>query len=399
MSQETMQWLNTNVLYGFTAHRHKWEKNGFAPDGKAWWVKGEMEGHPNIFKEAVPLERVEKLFGFDVVTVPVYIKVYGATVEDCDGFDEDGGPYWWVEASDYKGVYRKDEGTLFNITSEGYRIHQYPEWLIRNVATILDTSTHDGLGIESAMILRRGAVAAVTVTLPDDVVVDKVDFAFRPHLIACTSMDSTYATSYLRGAFISVCDNGIRMNVSGAEKHGQVFKVRHTAKSLSRVGDARAALGIVYQMSEEMTQAIEWLSDWDVSHGEWVKLLDSFKDGDGKDAKDVFLPPQAEVNKEGKVTNQRTINNAEERREAINRMYFHDVRANKWQGSALGVVQAFNTFYHWSGKRTGVGSDGGAYESNMLSHLRGNFEKHEQRVLKTLAEVTENEAALAVVGN
>ena len=66
MSRETSQWLNQNVLVGFTSKR-----------GNAWHYKSTDQGtEPNHYEQAIPVEDVKRrLFHWKAIEAPVFVQV------------------------------------------------------------------------------------------------------------------------------------------------------------------------------------------------------------------------------------------------------------------------------------------------------------------------------------
>src|SRR6185437_10998763 len=59
----------------------------------------------------------------------------------------------------------EDAGAILEIFTEGYVMHQYSEWLLGTIGGLLD----DDLSIGSAGLLKGGAVAWVSVEVPETV--------------------------------------------------------------------------------------------------------------------------------------------------------------------------------------------------------------------------------------
>src|SRR5688572_29894447 len=177
MSQETMQWLNTMTLIGFTEQR-----------GNAWHYRVEDQGdESNHYAGGIPVEDVlRRLFDFEVWETPLYVL----------------GDSGYTEIPNRKAMITSDNGDVLGIFKSGYTGHQYKEWLLENVATILD----DDLGIGSAGLLRNRAQAWVSVEVPETISTPE-GVEFRPNLLACTSFDGSLATTYKRAVGIVVCDN------------------------------------------------------------------------------------------------------------------------------------------------------------------------------------------------
>jgi hypothetical protein len=80
---------------------------------------------------------------------------------------------------------------------------------------------------------------------------------------------------------------------------------------------------------------------------------------------------------------QTAVTRAENKRGAIAGLYAHDDRVAPWSGTALGVLQAFNTWEHHVN-----GSSKNRVERNVLNALSGKTEKADNKVLDTLRLVT-----------
>ena len=124
MSQETSTSLNRRTLIGFTDQR-----------GHAWHYRADHQGEePNHYRGPVPVADVQRrLFGWDAVAASVFAEYYNA-----DGF---------VRLTDAarKAVVRpaaafgpEDPGAILGLFKDGYVIHQFREWLLGTVGSILD---------------------------------------------------------------------------------------------------------------------------------------------------------------------------------------------------------------------------------------------------------------------
>lgn len=146
MSQETQEWLSNNVLVGFTDKR-----------GNAWHYR---KGDTNHYADAIPVGDVEKrLFDWNAVEVP-------------EQWTYDGTLY----TGNDKVIIRSDTGAKMGTFKSGYVPHQYREWLLNTVSSILG----DTLSIGSAGLLKAGAVAWVSVEVPENRTVEGTDVVYRP---------------------------------------------------------------------------------------------------------------------------------------------------------------------------------------------------------------------------
>lgn len=334
MSQETMEWLNLYTLIGFTEKR-----------GNAWHYRRELQGiESNHYVGPVPVDDVlRRLFNFEVVDSPIYLR-------------RASGEY--VEIPGRKAVVRDDNSIVLGIFKAGYQGHQYQEWLLENVADILD----DELGIGSAGLLRNGGQAWVSVEVPDNIVTPE-GVEFRPNLLATTSFDGTIATTFKRVRTDVVCDNTREMALG---EQGQMFKVKHTKYSGYRIHDAREALQIVHQMSAEFSEEVANLCAWKVSDEQFLRHLQ------------IMVPINDELSKVA-------ITKGENKRGEIVQLYNNDPRVAPWKGTAFGVSSAYNTWrQHFGTIRKGVPRQ----VRNMENLINGKTGNEDAEVLRVLADVT-----------
>ena len=77
------------------------------------------------------------------------------------------------------------------------------------------------------------------------------------------------------------------------------------------------------------------------------------------------------------------MRNALHKRADILNLYKDDERVAPWAGSALGVLQAFNTFNHHV-----AGTDKNRVERNMMNTISGKTGKYDRDIVKVLADIT-----------
>lgn len=346
MSAETMEWLNSNILVGYTDER-----------GHAWHYRADLQGsEPNHYKGAVPTDDIlRRLFSWKAISAPVFIRV-PATLDDATGVDDDGNPYKFIQAGNRQAILRDDTLDLMEIFKDGYRSHQYGEWLVQNLANIVD----DDINFGSAGLLKNGAVAFVSLEMPESVEVIS-GFSVRPHLLATTSHNGMLATTYKSVSTFVVCDNTHMMAMS--EKTSQ-FKARHSKHSGFKIQSARDALGIVHKMTDDIVAEVLALSSHKVSDAQWEKILTTL----------APIPTLADDE-----SNKAAVTRAENKRSELVSLYNFDTRVAPWKGSALGVLQAFNTYNHHV-----VGADDNRAERNMMNALMGKTEQSDRKVLDLL---------------
>lgn len=347
MSKETLEWLNNNTLIGFTEKR-----------GNAWHYRASDQGtESNHYIGAVPVADVlRRLFHWQAIEVPVFVSV-PADIETATGIDSEGNGFRMVPLVDRKAIARNDSYEILGLFKSGYNPHQYETWLLDNVANILD----DSLAIGSAGLLRNGAQAWVSVEVPDSVTTPE-GFEFRPNLLACTSFDGSLATTYKRVVTAVVCDNTLS---AGLGESGQVMKVKHSKHSGMKIADARDALAIIHTMSDDFASEIARLTQWEVTDKAWDSLLDR-------------LVPIDESNK-------RSVTVGDKKRDELNSLYRFDSRCAPWVGTALGVLQAWNTYAHHV---TPTRGNTLRAERNMVDVLTDKMAKNDESVLNALALVT-----------
>lgn len=243
MSRETSEWLNQNTLIGFTDKR-----------GHAWHYRATDQGEEsNHYAGPVPIADVKRrLFGWHVESREIYTR-------SAHSFD-------LVEGQ--RAIVRNDTGTCFKVFTDGYVIHQYDQWLLGAVSNI----TSGPLSIGSAGLLKGGAIAWVSVELPDTITTPE-GVEYRPNLLAATSHDGTMATTYKRVITNVVCDNTM---AAGLAEEGQMYKVRHSSGSRDgvNVADSRTALEMIVESGELFAADVAELAKIKVSARAWQKLLD-----------------------------------------------------------------------------------------------------------------------------
>jgi phage/plasmid-like protein (TIGR03299 family) len=346
MSAETAQWLNTQTLIGFTDKR-----------GHAWHYRAEQQGtEPNHYPGPVPVPDVaRRLFAWDATSRPVLVSLPAEDLAAADGIDETGQAVRYAPVADRQAVVRSDSGAVLGVFSAAYTIHQYREWLLDTVASILD----DSVSVGSAGPLKGGAVAWVSVEVPETIITPE-GVAFRPNLLACTSHDGSLATTFQRVVTNVVCDN--TMSAALAE-HGQRVKVRHSRYSRLRLGEARQALAIVHTIAADFAAEVTQLPRTTVTDRQWAAFLDA------------HTPVPAGPGRSASI--------AERKRETLGRLWNHDARVSPWRGTAWGVIQAVNTYVHHEQTVRGAARA----ERNMLRAVDGGIDHLDTTTWTTLRRI------------
>lgn len=355
MSSETIQWLNQNVLIGNTDKR-----------GHAWhWRASDQGAESNHYPGFIPVPDVERrLFAFDPV------ERIAATLEPVSwqeryrhdsGVIQVGENFYRVHIDDeHKAICDPEQGVVFDYPTQDYQIHNYRQWLIKNVATILD----DDLGISSAGLLRRRAQAWVEVSVPDNITTPE-GVVFRPNLLVFTSLDRSLSTTYKRTIGEVVCDNTLQARIG---EEGETFRIRHTANSLGRISEAREALNIIYSAADDFQKELYLLCQVEVTERQWQQVLDA-------------LVPRVDEN--GNQKQGRSLSIAEKRRDTIDELWLNDPRCSPWKNTKFGVIQTFNTYStHYATIRNTHG--GGRAERSQLKIISGQAGRQDNHVADTV---------------
>ena len=349
-----MEWLNNYCLIGMTDKR-----------GHAWhYLKSEQGVEPNHYPGSIPVDDIiRRLFH----TRPIEV-VPTLTWENEQTWDPE------TRTASKSAVIKPDTRHkaivdpittyVYQYASADYVIHPYDEWLIDNLAAILDTNTDD-LVIASALLLESGGVASVQVELPENSVVE--GFEYRPYLAAVTSYNSHYATMYRKGTVATVCDNTLSLFMEGAEDDSAAVKVKHTKNSLGKLSAVRDTLRTTLEntAAEMEKQLRQWL-DTPVSARQWEAW------------KQKYFPMPT-----GDMRTPRTVTNTETVWQELDDLYFHDERSAPWNGTALGVYQAANTYHHHYKTVRGRSRA----ERNAAQRLNSTVANHDERAMKALMSV------------
>lgn len=299
MSQESSNWFGAgNIAVGFTH-----------PDfgkGDPWWA-GMVPNRDNFYPAAIPTDVVLALLNrVQPVALPF-------------DFTTDDGQR--VYDSNRQVILNDATGDVFGVFKSGYKIHSYEEWLYHNVVNLLD----DEVSIGSAGLLKRGAVAWVQVEKPNTVAPES-GFNYRPWINAVTSLDGSTATEYSEGIQVIVCDNTLSIARKAASKAGKVARRKHTTNSLKNMTEIRETLSILIGIEDDFSVILDELTNTTVSESEWDSFLN-------------FHAPVPEDKGRGQTIAMNT-------RDKLSTLWSSDYRVTPWHGTALGVVQAVNTYEH-----------------------------------------------------
>ncbi|WP_222612003.1 DUF932 domain-containing protein [Knoellia locipacati] len=314
--------------------------------GTAWHYRAEEQGdETNHYDGPIPVQDVERrLFHWTAVSRRIAVE----TPSDFEGMthlDPHGSPVQWATLPDRQAITRSDTNAVLGLFGTGYVMHQYREWLLSTVANIID----DDLVISSAGLLRGGAIAWVEVSVPETITTP-IGYDFRPNLLATTSFDGSISTTFKRTVTATVCDNTRDLALS---EQGQQYKVKHTRYSAAKITQAREALAVVHTLSDDFSRELEILAHTTITDSHWRAFLDhAVPLNDGK----------------GQALEGRARTMARRKREELENLYRDDHRAAPWTGTALGVLQATNTWAHHFAAHRGVSRP----ERNIFHAVSGN---------------------------
>lgn len=341
MSKETAQWLNTMTLIGDTDRR-----------GNAWHYRADLQdGTGNHFPGAIPTERIGSLFApWEPVESPLYLEI-----------NRD-----YIQVDDRKAIVPVDHPEVVHgIFKSSYQPHGYTEWLRDGLSNLVDGDVH----FSSAGLLESGAVAWCELSITENQVVS--DFEFKPHLLAFTSVNGKFATTFKKAIQATVCDNTLTV---AASEDGPAVKVRHSKNSRMKLQNARDALGLIIATADDFSKEIEKLLAIKVDDVQFGKVLDT------------LIPT---VGKDGAELSKMALTKAEKKRERVGAMYRNDIRCNPWSGTAFGVIQTFNTFsHHEKDLRSSGGVKTVRPERNMLAAIDGTTDTETAEVLNAVMAVT-----------
>jgi phage/plasmid-like protein (TIGR03299 family) len=330
MSRETREWLSKYTLIGYTGKR-----------GNAWHYRA---GDNNHYVGGVPIEDVRtRLFDWTPEERPIYLGT--------------GGPYQGVRLDEpipnAKAIVRSDNQHVLGIFSDGYQPHHYDQWLLGNIGAILDTSAGE-LGIGSAGVLEEGAVGWVQVEMPETVTMAD-GISFRPWINAFSSLNGKFATTYKTGITNIVCDNTMR---AAQGERTEQFKAKSTSRSLTRITQAREALGLVFSVADDFKAEVESLLQQDMVDRQFEKLVDQ------------LAPITPDMKPRG-------VSMATKKRDALWDLWRSDYRVTPWGGTGWGAWQTVNTYQqHKATVRVG-----NRPERNMTKNLQGKIDEADAQTL------------------
>ncbi len=231
------------------------------------------------------------------------------------------------EVDTHRATYRSDTGDVLGVVGADYSPHQ-PAELLELARLTVDAAPSDAQ-VEVLGSLRGGRVVFITIALPDEVNI--AGDVHVPRLVWATSMDGTLATRAVATFVRAVCMNTIRASFRNARTS---WAARHTSSLTGRTADARAALQLVWKVSDSFRAEVEALTAQTVTDHQVGQVLTGLWPDD----------PTATT---------RARDSVSRRRSQIRRIYETDPRVAGWHGTAYGIVQAVSTWELWEAPRRG----------------------------------------------
>lgn len=316
---------------------------GFGSDEKADYWRPSITTLVERYEGEVPLDDVlKKLFDWDAVKCPVEVVMPSGRR---------------VPIADRHAIVHSKTDKVFKFATDSYVIHQFHEWLLSNVAKILDSELVIGI----AGVLRSGGGAFVTVE-GSEKMESRNGIEIKPKLLAASSHDSKLATSYKMVGTILRCEN---MLTSSLWQKKAPWNNRHTLHSLTRLDSVREVLGIqLKDNATAMCNFVDSLAEVTVTNTQWLEIVEK-------------LVPIADG------TREQAKARLENKRLVLHDMWENDPRCNPWKGSGFGVFQVFNTHQLHI-----AGSGSTRIDRNMRNILSTESQRSDELILSAISSVT-----------
>lgn len=240
------------------------------------------------------------------------------------------------------GIMRTYDG---KIVGEGHGAESYGIVQSSDVLAMAEAIAKESdFPIVSAGTLREGSQVFFTLYTGED---SPAGYEMRSYITACTSHDGSLTAQVFGSNIVTVCANTLAWSLAGAF---QPVRIRHTRHAGDRAKDAVRALEAQRAGQARVSAQVERLACTPVTPSDLRGLLD-------------YVAPVPE--EDGRS---RTI--AQNAQAKILRIYRTDHRAQPWADTALGFVQAVNTYENWDAIVRGKGANVRA-ERQFASMLKG----------------------------
>lgn len=333
--------------------------------GQMWHGFGQFSG-------SVPLDAVRRVLDLTVEKRPLYyLKSNDEPMLNDDGeiviaptvtpaaITKNGDPIY--------GIFDANSDHCFRVgASEGFLLHPYQE-LFDLTAEILDTNKDD-VEIGCAMSLGHKEQMMVQVRLKEGVTVggDKL----LPWICCYSSVNSTWATGWKPCKTRLQCDNtgALIMREDTAN-----YKIRHTKNSRVKLGEARLALGLMFDSIPKMIAEVDRFQNTALTDNQFRMTLDK-------------LIPLTDKNG-NKLEDGRGLTIATSKRATIDRMWRDDPRVSDYNGTVWGAVQAVNTATTHEFTIRGTNNGVTRSDRQVQATVTGSIDKVDQETINAINEV------------
>jgi phage/plasmid-like protein (TIGR03299 family) len=282
-----------------------------------------------IYVENVEQAAKLRLAGVDVSSVVTFDQAADATANaHVEGHmqlaDETPGKRW-------KAIVDESTGRVHQITRDSYQIHQFD--VLWEMAQAFAGRTD--INVESAGVLRSGAVGWVLGVVDDAFVVPGDNSPIYPYFSLSTTMDGSGATRADLHSTRIVCYNTFQMAMYeadqkrgkrfdvGSGEQGATFTFRHTKNSAERIAEAKTAISKLRAKHHEFEALARELAAIPFSDKHIKLFTEQF----------IALPDEA-----SEVVSERVKRNVEAAREEVTKL-FNGKTAEGIRNTAFGAVQ------------------------------------------------------------
>ncbi len=282
----------------------------------AWHGKGRIHEDGGIPFEVAMLDPA---LNWEVETRPIY--TLGA----------DGQP---VEVPESFATVRKSDDSPLGVVGNRYTPIQNSEGF-RWIEALVDGGD---LQIEAVLSLRGGRTVAIEARRPEHITIGGEEVI--PYVLFTNTHDGRGPAQMLATDERTVCRNTLRFALKGAKN---TYKVRHLKNSRLMLAEARTALQVGFNYTEELKALGEELLTVSFSDNDLSNFLDSL----------VEVPEPVLVSDEKggfKVGNQRTIDGRRQTQIEIHDLYKTADNLNDIRGTAWGALNAVVEYEEYSRK-------------------------------------------------
>lgn len=177
------------------------------------------------------------------------------------------------------------------------------------------------LEIETAISLKGGRKVAILARRPDEILI--AGETVIPYVAFLNGHDGATSAQMFTTPVRMVCANTVNMAVAGA---GAFYRMRHTKNVHVKLADAREALQISFDYTDELARLGEWMAETKISDYEFAQFLNS------------LVPVPEDEEKKAAITR------AEARQEEIRELYKESDNLGNIRGTRWGV---FNAVAEW----------------------------------------------------